>query len=854
MKIVARRLRELSAPKDIGDISRYVFSVIRKSPAGAKTTGRVVAGAVLQVVADHLAQVRGLEMSHLPFIDVALAESERRQAVGLLKAAELSLVPFRSEFQCSEDLGKSWESLYAFVNGDGEDATHESSAKRDHGVYYTPKHLATFLTEKTLNSVLNQCGSAAEIIGLRIVDPAVGAGFFLIAAHRYLLDRAREHLDSRKLKNLSSDIARRCLYGVDRDSFAASVARVALWLEVGDPRLKLSELSNIRAGDALVSVHGSSTSGLVILKELKAQGFKAFEWRAAFPEVFQRENRSGFDVVLSNPPWGKIKADAREYFARLHPEVSTLQGAIRKRFLASRVVSSKHRENYTSTAETLGKYVELLRNTPTYKLAFGVSTDIDYYTLFVQRSGELVHRHGRLGLLIPGAFVRSAGTALIRRQFFQNGETEHLLEFENRERLFPIHGMFKFLLWTFTQGGKPGIRKAVFGLRAVEEARSENLHQTRSISFSSAFLMRTSREWFSVPELYDERQKKLFEKLHKSHPALGEQTQTWNVHFTREMDMTNDSESFIDASARPARDETELLPLYEGRMVNQFDCAAKAYLSGHGRQAKWEVMGFDEKVIRPHYYVTDDALTLRKPRAGFCDITGNANERTVLAALIPGNAVCGNKVPVCEFDSDDLRLHLLWIALANSFVIDWIVRRRISTTLNFFHWKQIPFPRLEPGSNLGRRLWLAAAQLSVIGSPKSHINKAVVKLLSSEGVKPKHLSLMDRARLRAEIDANVASLFGLDAEEFGYLLSDFNTLDRFQPIPKDIKKAKSAVRTITRDFALRHFCEAHKEDTRSFRVAWNNNEPVDLSNRVDDALSAGCIPYLSSQLAAKMFR
>lgn len=47
-------------------------------------------------------------------------------------------------------------------------------------------------------------------------------------------------------------------------------------------------------------------------------------------------------------------------------------------------------------------------------------------------------------------------------------------------------------------------------------------------------------------------------------------------------------------------------------------------------------------------------------RACFCDVTGQHNVRTVLAALIPPHCVCGNKVPVCRFDREDIRLPLLW--------------------------------------------------------------------------------------------------------------------------------------------------------------------------------------------------
>lgn len=44
--------------------------------------------------------------------------------------------------------------------------------------------------------------------------------------------------------------------------------------------------------------------------------------------------------------------------------------------------------------------------------------------------------------------------------------------------------------------------------------------------------------------------------------------------------------------------------------------------------------------------------------------------------MIGPDAVCGNKVPVVSFDDDVLDLHLFWVGVANSFIIDWIIRKK----------------------------------------------------------------------------------------------------------------------------------------------------------------------------------
>lgn len=251
--------------------------------------------------------------------------------------------------------------------------------------------------------------------------------------------------------------------------------------------------------------------------------------------------------------------------------------------------------------------------------------------------------------------------------------------------------------------------------------------------------------------------------------------------------MTMDSNLFVDVATvkreigkvRGDAARKLFLPVLEGRMVQQFDCAAKMYVSGEGRTAKWVKAGRFNRAIVPHYFVRRVDAERREslafqPRAGFCDVTGHANERSVLAALIPSNVVCGNKVPTCRFESEDLRTHLLWIAIANSLVIDWLVRRRLSTTLNFFVWRQIPFPVVRANDINGRFLIEAAVRLSC-HSPfdvfwlEGILKQAGIHISTALSV-PTH---GERQSMIARLDRIVAGLFNLSADEVELVRRDF---------------------------------------------------------------------------------
>jgi hypothetical protein len=223
-------------------------------------------------------------------------------------------------------------------------------------------------------------------------------------------------------------------------------------------------------------------------------------------------------------------------------------------------------------------------------------------------------------------------------------------------------------------------------------------------------------------------------------------------------------------------------------------------------------------------------------------VTGHANERTVLSALIPPGVACGNKVPTVLFDNNDPTLHLIWLALANSFVIDWIVRRRISTTLNFFHWYNIPFPRINPDSNIGRELSQAAAKLCYLDTRQ--------RTDSSAGSHHKDVLRM-RSSVRADIDAIVAELFDLNLTEYVLVLSDFQIIDRYQPALRMGNTAENRS-TITRDKALRAFGERKRvealSDIRDI-VPVQDTSIHDLHQRILVAEARGAIAYVPSEHA-----
>ncbi|MCR9248660.1 MAG: N-6 DNA methylase [bacterium] len=144
--------------------------------------------------------------------------------------------------------------------------------RKQRGTWYTPAALATPTVARTLAPF----AARGELSNLRICDPAVGGGTFLLAALRWLVDRG-----------VSARDAARSLHGVDLDSTAAALAALAIHEAGCDPALELSEIQQqVHAGDGLTELAAGT-----------------------------------FDAVLTNPPWETLQstATARLTVARLRP-------------------------------------------------------------------------------------------------------------------------------------------------------------------------------------------------------------------------------------------------------------------------------------------------------------------------------------------------------------------------------------------------------------------------------------------------------------------------------------------------------------------------------------------------------
>jgi hypothetical protein len=136
-------------------------------------------------------------------------------------------------------------------------------ARKSSGTFYTPRLVTAALVRQTLEPLVNG-RTCEEILALRVLDPAMGSGAFLVGACRYLAARAEAALvrDGRWHPHdvtaadraaLRRAIASRCLFGADLNPMAVQLARLSLWLVTLAADKPLSFLDHhFVSGDSLV--------------------------------------------------------------------------------------------------------------------------------------------------------------------------------------------------------------------------------------------------------------------------------------------------------------------------------------------------------------------------------------------------------------------------------------------------------------------------------------------------------------------------------------------------------------------------------------------------------------------------
>ena len=544
-------------------------------------------------------------------------------------------------------------------------------------------------------------------------------------------------------------------------------------------------------------------------------------WEVAFPGVWRDwqddQPVGGFDAVIGNPPWDRIKLQEVEWFATRSPQLALAPTAAARRRgikqlrdqgapLASDFDAAKLR------ADRLG---QLIRACGHYPLLGG--GDINLYSLFVERAMNLIKPDGIVGLLTPSGIYADKTAARFFKSVSTSGRVGGLFDFENRRLgtklppFFPdVDSRFKFCALIF--GGE--------ARRFDETECAFFLHDTAAIQdpercfpLAATDFARVNPNTGTAPVFRTRRDAEITRRIYERHPVLvdrsgHEEVRAWPVRYVRMFDMTNDSHLFRTAAQLDAdgfypvqgnrwkKGEALYLPLYQGRMIWHFDHRANSvrvnpesthnpYLSEPVSEEKHADPSF---LPQSQYWVPVVKVESAFPKSegwtlGFRDIARPTDVRTMIAAIAPW-AGYGNKLPLLlqQSDYEDFPAEsaALLTSCLNSFAFDFVARQKIhGTQLNWYIVEQLPvIAPADYDRQFGSMTARALVRDHVLRlTYTAHDMAPFARDLGYHGP-PFRWDEERRRHLRARLDALYFHLYGLTRADAAYILDTFPIVRR----------------------------------------------------------------------------
>jgi hypothetical protein len=717
-----------------------------------------------------------------------------------------------------EELGAVYEEVLEYEPAAGQ-LTRTRDLRKSTGAFYTPRALTACVVREALRPLLAG-RTADEILHLRILDPAMGSGAFLVAACAQIAEAAEEafvnegrwhraDVAASDRVALRREVAQRCLFGVDVNPTAVQVARLSLWLTTLAADRPLTFLDHrLVAGNSLVGAsptdlwrqpgggrdtgkrqrdtrlfngadfspilrHAVQTraqlagqrdesAAIVRAKErtlsalhsadgplgrcgrmldlwcagwfwpddrppdrgtfgdlldvlldrkgaLPSRTAKPFldtssgiathhrflHWPLAFPEVFSDENgeplaNPGFDAVVGNPPWDMVRGDSGD---------------------------SSTRASRRDEARCLTAFV---RESGIYRV--DARSHVNRYQLFVERALQLARRGGRIGFILPAGTVTDGGCAPLRRHLFDHASVDAIVGFDNRRRIFPIHRSVRFLVLTATNGAPTSEVRCRFGINDADTLDRPDV-PGETFNLTRGFISRLSGEDdLAIPEIRGAADLRILEQISARIPTL-DSADGWRVSFGRELNATDDRNLFVPFER---------------------DCHGRAVLEGK------QIEPFRVCIDSCQYQLRDDArVTIaRRPRLAYRDVASATNRVTLIAAIVPADAVTTHTL-FCLKTPLPLGTQHVLCALLNSFVANYLIRFRVNTHVTVALVSRLRVPPIDRDGHVYQRL-------STLAQTLMHSPAAAEQ-------QPEY----------AELQGLVGRLYGLSEADFAHVLSTF---------------------------------------------------------------------------------
>jgi len=546
---------------------------------------------------------------------------------------------------------------------------------------------------------------------------------------------------------------------------------------------------------------------------------RVFHWPLAFPQVVAQ---GGFDCVLGNPPWERIKLQEEEFFATRHRDVAEARNKAERaqriqwlsegmlaRHLYPDLAHEAHEDEAEKrlyhefvtarrTAEAASVFAHV-KGTDGGRYPLTGVGDVNTYALFAETIRQITAPYGRSGFIVPSGLATDNSTKNFFGDLISKKSLDSFFEFEN-EGFFPGAGqghMLRFALTTIVGSGQ----KIEATRYLFQGKKLEYLHDLeRVFTLSPEDIELVNPNTLTCPIFQSRFDAELTKRIYRRTPVLIREARvdapehnSWGIRFMAMFHMSNDSHLF--KNYQELKQEGYSLdgnvftlgwdifaPLYESKMVQIYTHRYGDFRdSNHERahvlpripESRLEDAGY---CTTPYYWISEKNVLEKTRDAGWKEkwffawrrITdARASARTLVATVIPWSAAGDSLFLPLMRPPERKQLFACFLANMGSIVLDYVARQKLGgLNLNYFTFKQLPF--LTPDQYSDADVDFITPRVLEL-TYVAHDLEPWAKSLGFDG-RPFSFSTERRALLRAELDAYYAKLYGLGRDELRFIL------------------------------------------------------------------------------------
>lgn len=492
-----------------------------------------------------------------------------------------------------------------------------------------------------------------------------------------------------------------------------------------------------------------------------------------FPEVFLRDD-PGFDVLVGNPPWEKVKIEEHQWWGLRIPKLRSMPQAQKNAAL---------KEFQSARPDLMRQYLADVAATDAFRAVLvkgpypgiGSGGDPDLYQAFAWRFWRMVRNGGRAANVLPRGALSGSALAAWRREILRDGAFVDVCFLENKaEWIFKLpNGTRLTVALTVIERGRDHLARfcGPFASEAEFLAGSTSLTEVAAAEFQT---------WSSTaafPLIPDPKSAEVFQRMKRS-PKFDETRPDWSFRPVNDLHSSGNKTLYqFDVDEPRGR-----FPVVTGATFSIWtpDASTPYAYSDAGELRDFLRAKLDRAVgnSRSAYYrmtFPPGSLPQDVPRIAFRDVARATDTRTMIAALLPPESAATEKAPIILRRAGTPSTEAYLLGVLCSIPFDWFLRRWVEVKVSYELLNMTPIPAYVSSARLDSRVVEIAGRLAAVDDRYAEWATEVGVEVGTANDEPVKSDLI------AELDALVSLLYGLSEEQVEHVFATFHRGWNYRP-------------------------------------------------------------------------